>query len=63
MKNTNDNMRGESFFPPESRKILELSRQIAAELRKNYHPHMAVVIESDRMWMTEMILYDIIDDE
>lgn len=43
-------MQGQDFT-----KLLELSKQVAKEL-KNYHPHMTVVITSERIRVDESII-------
>lgn len=37
-------------------RLIEMVKPIAEELKRNFHPHMSVVIESDRVRVEETVL-------
>ncbi len=36
--------------------LIEMAKPIVEELKRNFHPHMSVVIESDRVRVEETVL-------
>lgn len=61
LRETNDLIPQDIIFSDKTEKLIDLSRNVADYLQKNFHPHTTVIIEVDSIRVEETLASEVIE--